>query len=77
MNECLNSDDDDEEDHRGLCTSFEYIHGKSCADDVLSGDPWQRALTTSCAFPFLPAENSHRRIRAGVFEYSQQNGLIT
>ena len=29
MNECLNSDDDDEEDHRNS-TGFEYLHGKPC-----------------------------------------------
>jgi hypothetical protein len=77
MNECLNSDDDDEEDHRELSTSFEYPHGKSSADDVLSGDTRQRALTTPCAFPIWLLKNTHCRISALVFEYSQQNGLIT
>jgi hypothetical protein len=77
MNECLNSDDDDEEDHRGLCTSFEYTHGKSCADDVLSGDTRQRALTTPCVVPILPEKNTHRRISAGVLVFLKQNGLIT
>jgi hypothetical protein len=33
MNECLNSDDDDEEDHRGIFTSFEYLHGKPYGTD--------------------------------------------
>jgi hypothetical protein len=77
MNECLNSDDDDEEDHRGLCTCFEYFHVKSSADDVLSGDTRQRALTTPCAFPISLLKNTHCRISAGVFVYLKQNGLIT
>jgi hypothetical protein len=77
MNECLNSDDDDEEDHRELFTSFEYLHGKSCADVVLSGDRRQRALTTPCAFPMLPVKNTHRQIVAEVLVYSKQNGMVT
>jgi hypothetical protein len=77
MNECLNSDDDDEEDHRGLFTSFEYLHGKSCADVVLSGDTRQRSLTILCAFPMLPVKNTYRRISREVLVYSKQNGLIT
>jgi len=77
MNECLNSDDDDEEDHRGLFTSFELIHGKSCADLVLSGDTRQRSLTMPCPFPILLAKNTHRRINSPLLMYPKQNGLIT
>jgi hypothetical protein len=77
MNECLNSDDDEEDDHRGLFTSFEYLHGKSCADIVLSGDTLQCSLTTHGAFPMLPVKNTDRLIRTEVLVYSKQNGLIT
>ena len=77
MNECLNSDDDDEEAPPGLFTSFEYLHGKSCADIVLSGDTRQRFLITPCAFPMLPVKNTDRLIRTEVLVYSKQNGLIT
>jgi hypothetical protein len=77
MNECFNSDDDDKEDHRGLFTSFEYLHGKSCADVVLSGDTRQRSLTTPCAFPILPAKNNPWRISIPLLVYSKQNGLIS
>ena len=77
MNECLNSDDDDEEDHRGLFTSFEYLHGKSCAEAVLSGDTRHRTLTTPSAFPVLPVKNTYRRISTEVLVYSKQNGLIS
>jgi hypothetical protein len=77
MDECLNSDDEDEENHRVLFSGFEYLHKKSCAGAGIQGDEREHSLTTPCPFLDLPAYDRKRRMIPPVLAYSNDNGLIT
>jgi hypothetical protein len=77
MNECLNSDDEDEEDHRVLFSGFGYTHGESRAD---AGIPWtdqEYPLIASCPGLISPAYDKKRGIMIPVLWYWKRNGLIT
>jgi hypothetical protein len=77
MNECLNSDDEDEENHRGLFSGFEYPHGSFCADAGIQGDEREHSLITPGPDLISPANDKNHRIITLVLSYSKHNGLIT
>jgi hypothetical protein len=77
MNECLNSDDEDEENHRLLFSGFEYPHGKSCADAGIQGDERKYTLTLPIPCLIIPPYDRKRRIITPVLAYSKHNGLIS
>ncbi|HUT39513.1 MAG TPA: hypothetical protein VMW77_09460 [Methanoregula sp.] len=77
MNECLNSDDEDEENHRVLFFSFEYPHGKPCADAGIQGAEREHSLITPCPGFISPAYDKKHRIITPVLRYWKHNGLIT
>jgi hypothetical protein len=77
MNECRNSDDEDEENHRGLFSGFEYPHGKSRADAGLPGDEREHSLVTPGPGLISPANDKKHRIITPVLSFSKHNGLIT
>ena len=77
MTECLNSDDEDEENHRVLFFSFEYPHKKSCADAEIQGDGQERSPITLLSCFISPAYDTKCRIISPVFRYWKFGGLIT
>jgi hypothetical protein len=77
MNECLNSDDEDEENHRGLFSGFGYPHGKSPADAGIQGTDQEHSLITPCPVLISPAYDKKRRIFTTVLWHWKHNGLIT
>ena len=77
MNECLNSDDEDEEDHRVLFSGFGYLHGNSRADAGIQGTEQEHSLITPCSGFISPAYDKKRRIFTPVLRYWKHNGLIT
>ena len=77
MNECLNSDDEDEEDHRVLFSGFGYLHGESRAEAGRQGNEQDHSLITPCPGVISPAYDKKRRIITPVLRYWKQNGLIT
>lgn len=77
MNECLNSDDEDEEDHTVLFSCFGYPHGGSCKVGGIPG--FNREY-----FLFLPLHsflNPQNTLKYGIFppafRYWKHSGLIT
>jgi hypothetical protein len=77
MNECLNSDDEDEENHRGLFSGFGYPHGESPADAGIQGTDPEHSLITPCPGLISPAYDKKRRIFTPVLWYWKDSGLIT
>jgi hypothetical protein len=77
MNECLNSDDKDEEDHRVLFSGWGIPHGESCADAGIQGTEQEHFLITPCPGLISPAFDKKRRIITPVLRYWKHNGLIT
>jgi hypothetical protein len=77
MNECLNSDDEDEENHRELFCSFEYPHRKSCADANIRGDVREYSLITQDPLFISPAYDKRLRSITPFLNYWKYNGLIT
>jgi hypothetical protein len=77
MNECLNSDDEDEEDHRVPFSCFGYPHGNSRADAGIQGTEQEHSLITPCPCIISPAYDKKRWIFTPVLRYWKHNGLIT
>ena len=77
MNECLNSDDEDEEDHRVLFSGSGYLHLESRADAGRQGTEQEHPLITPCPGVISPAYDKKRRIITPVLRYRKHNGLIT
>ena len=77
MNECLNSDDEDEEHHRVPFSRFAYLHNKACADSGTPGDGKKYVPAIPCSFPLLWADKKNCRVIPVVFINSNDNGLIT
>ena len=72
MNECLNSDDDDEEDHRWFSSRFFTMHF------VLWADAGQTVHShhASCFDPILVVHETQQHFILTIPGYGEYNGLM-
>jgi hypothetical protein len=75
MNECLNSDD--EENYLMLFSGFGSPHRVSCADAGRSGIEQEQPLFITSHGLISPAYDNKRRINRLVLRYWKDNGLIS
>jgi len=77
MNECLNSDDEDDENPRVLFSGSGSPLGESCADAGIQGIEQEHSQILTSHGPISPAYDNKRRINTLVLRYWKHNGLIT
>ena len=74
MNECLNSDDDDEEAHRWSLPCFFTRNCLNSVDAEIQAIPSVRA---SCCAEIVPEVDSCQKVRSRDQKSGKHNGLIT
>ncbi len=74
MNECLNSDDDDEEAHRWSLPCF---FTRNCLNSVDAEIQTIRSARASCCAEILSGGDSFHKVRSQERKSGKRNGLIT
>jgi hypothetical protein len=77
MNECLNSDDEDEEHHRVLFYDFESPHRKSFEGAVIRGIGQETSLISLPLGFISPAYDKKQGNITPFLPYGKYNELIT